>query len=151
MRFLYIFGRSGILYGGGIMMVLHGRMASSQLTLKHIVWTHNSSKEKYYRIFRRQGLDRVVPPHGKILSLSRCLFVPGQESNFCPFVPKSCIVQSHGKAITSTCLTKVVLTHPMSLMVLYTYYILILLLYVTYKNASLHGLYSANHLARQTC
>ena len=39
----------------------------------------------------RPGFDRLyrpVPAHGKILSLSRCPFVPGQLRNLCPFVPR---------------------------------------------------------------
>ena len=38
-----------------------------------------------------------VPSRGKILSLSRCPFVPGQGRNFCPDVPKSCAVPSRWK------------------------------------------------------
>ena len=38
-----------------------------------------------------------VPPRGKISSLSRCPFVPGQWRNFCPVVLKSCTVPSHWK------------------------------------------------------
>ena len=41
--------------------------------------------------------SRPVPSRGKILSLSRCPFVPGQGRNFCPFVPKSCAVPSRWK------------------------------------------------------
>jgi hypothetical protein len=43
------------------------------------------------------GCQNPVPSHGKILSLSRCPFVPGQGRNFCPFVPKSCTVPSRWK------------------------------------------------------
>ena len=45
--------------------------------------------------------DRLSWPvlsHCKILSLSRCPFVPGQWRNFCPFVPKSCTVPSRWKS-----------------------------------------------------
>ena len=38
-----------------------------------------------------------VPSRGKIFSLSRCPFVPGQGQNFCPVVPKSCSVPSRWK------------------------------------------------------
>ena len=41
--------------------------------------------------------SRPVLFRGKILSLSRCPFVPGQWRNFCPFVPKSCTVPSRWK------------------------------------------------------
>ena len=41
--------------------------------------------------------SRPVPSRGKILSLSRCPFVPGQWRNFCPVVPKSCCVPSRWK------------------------------------------------------
>ena len=41
--------------------------------------------------------SRPVPSRGKILSLSRCPFVPGQWRNFCPVVPKSCTVPSRWK------------------------------------------------------
>ena len=43
------------------------------------------------------GCQNPVPSHGKILSLSRCPFVPGQGRNFCPVVPKSCAVPSRWK------------------------------------------------------
>ena len=42
-------------------------------------------------------LSWPVPACGKILSLSRCPFVPGQWRNFCPFVLKSCTVPSRWK------------------------------------------------------
>ena len=45
----------------------------------------------------RLSKSRPVPSRGKILSLSRCPFVPGQGRNFCPFVPKSCTVPSRWK------------------------------------------------------
>ena len=38
-----------------------------------------------------------VLSRGKIFSLSRCPFVPGQGRSFCPFVPKSCAVPSRWK------------------------------------------------------
>ena len=41
--------------------------------------------------------SRPFPSRGKILSLSRCPFVPGQGRNFCPVVPKSCAVPSRWK------------------------------------------------------
>ena len=41
--------------------------------------------------------SRPVPARRKILSSSRCPFVPGQGRNFCPFVPKSCTVPSRWK------------------------------------------------------
>ena len=43
------------------------------------------------------GCQNPVPSRGKILSLSRCPFVPGQGINFCPFVPKNCAVPSRWK------------------------------------------------------
>jgi hypothetical protein len=43
------------------------------------------------------GCQNPVPSRGKIFSLSRCPFVPGQGRNFCPFVPKSCTVPSRWK------------------------------------------------------
>ena len=42
-------------------------------------------------------LSRPVPSLGKIFSLSRCPFVPGQGRNFCPVVLKSCTVPSRWK------------------------------------------------------
>jgi hypothetical protein len=45
----------------------------------------------------RLSKSRPVPARRKILSLSRCPFVPGQGRNFCPFVPKSCTVPSRCK------------------------------------------------------
>ena len=42
-------------------------------------------------------LSRPIPSLGKIFSLSRCPFVPGQWRNFCPVVPKSCTVPSRWK------------------------------------------------------
>ena len=45
----------------------------------------------------RLSKSRPVPSRGKILSLSRCPFVPGQGRNFCPVVPKSCAVPSRWK------------------------------------------------------
>ena len=42
-------------------------------------------------------LSRPVPSLGKIFSLSRCPFVPGQWWNFCPVVPKSFTVPSRWK------------------------------------------------------
>ena len=41
--------------------------------------------------------SRPVPSRGKILSLSRCPFVPGQGHFLCPGVPKSCTVPSRWK------------------------------------------------------
>ena len=37
-------------------------------------------------------LSQPVLSHDKILSFSCCPFVPGQQRNFCPIVPKSCTV-----------------------------------------------------------
>jgi hypothetical protein len=42
-------------------------------------------------------LSRPAPSRGKILSLFRCPFVPGQQWIFCPFVPKRCTLPSHWK------------------------------------------------------
>ena len=48
-------------------------------------------------MFPRNGTSRPVPSLGKIFSLSRCPFVPGQGRNVCPVVPKSCTVPSRWK------------------------------------------------------
>ena len=42
-------------------------------------------------------LTRSVPSLGKIFSMSCCPFVPGQQWNFCPVVPKSFTVPSRWK------------------------------------------------------
>ena len=67
-------------------MVLHGRMASSQLTLKHIVWTHNSTLQiftEYSRVFAGfPSKDPVIPSPRSFHGVKICSVVKKNVTEF---------------------------------------------------------------------